>query len=266
MGRRKSKQSISGKSRESGIALLNKTAAFYFCPMINVTTAMILAAGKGTRMGPLTRQVPKPMLPVRGKPILEHIVRHLATHGIRKIVINVHYLPDVIVNYFGDGSRWGVTILYSRESQLLETGGGVANARPFFPDETVFLANGDVLCDVTPQELIGLHALKGARVTLTVLPSQNYREYSLILYDRNYRVVDILPKGTSPPPGVSSGIYTGHALLHPRAIGHLNPVPHSIVSMLFKPLIETNGIYVYPYSGKWIDFGTREKYTQITNK
>ena len=130
----------------------------------------------------------------------------------------------------------------------------------------MFLANGDVLCDVTPQELISIHAFNDARATLTVLPSQNYREYSLILYDRNYRVVNILPKGTAPPPGVSSGIYTGHAMLHPRAIERLNPVPRSIVFMLFKPLIETNEIYVYPYSGKWIDFGTREKYTQITNK
>jgi len=216
MSRRKSKQSVSGKSSESGNALLNKMDVSYFWRMMNVTTAMVLAAGKGTRMGPLTQRVPKPMLPVQGKPI------------IRKIIINVHYLPEAIVNYFGDGSRWGVSILYSRESQLLETGGGVAYARPLFFDETVFLANGDVLCDVTPQELMGVHAFKNARVTLTVFPSQNYKEYSLILYDRDNRVVDILPRGTPPPRGVSTGIYTGHALLHPLAIARLTPVPHSI--------------------------------------
>ncbi len=226
---------------------------------------MILAAGKGTRMGSLTRNLPKPMLPVNEKPILEHIIRHLAEHGIRKIVINVHYLPQKIMEYFEDGRRWGVTILYSHEPQLMDTGGGVATARPFFEGEPLLLVNGDVLCDVTPQQLFAAHLLQEAWVTLTVIPSRNYQEYGLVVFNDSLDVVAILPKGEPPPPGMHSGIYSGHAFLHPGVVKLLKPVPRSIVTMLFKPLIARGKIKAYPFKGQWIDFGTSEKYTQVTN-
>ena len=86
---------------------------------------MILAAGEGKRLRPLTRYLPKPMLPLAGRPLLEHIIIHLRDCGVTRLAINLHHLPEVVMSYFGDGSRWNVSLLYSVEEQLLGSAGGV---------------------------------------------------------------------------------------------------------------------------------------------
>ncbi len=216
-------------------------------------------------MGAYTQQMPKPMLPVQGKPILEAIVHHLARQGIKKIVVNVHYLPEKIMAYFADGRQFGVTMVYSKEPQLLNTGGGVAFASRFFTDEIVFLTNGDVWCDVTPGQLLAHQLFHQSWVTLNVVPSTNYQEYALVGFDEFNRVVQFFPRGKPPSPNVRTGIYTGQALLHPRAIVRLSRKPHSIVQSLFIPLIALHKITVHVHTGLWIDFGTQKKYAQVTN-
>ncbi len=234
--------------------------------MWKITTAMVLAAGRGTRMGTLTQNLPKPMLPVQGKPILETIIRQLATEGIRKVVVNVHYLPEKIIEYFKDGQAFGVTMVYSREARLLNTGGGVAYAARFFPYETIFLTNGDVWCDVAPRQLLAHQLFHQSWVTLNVVPSRNFTEYALVGFDDAGKVRQFFPRGTPPPEGIRTGIYTGQAVLHPRAVALLPQKPESIVTLLFKPLISLQKITVHVHKGKWIDFGTQKKYTQVTNQ
>ncbi|MGB2465790.1 MAG: nucleotidyltransferase family protein, partial [Porticoccaceae bacterium] len=106
--------------------------------------AMILAAGYGKRLRPLTETTPKPLLPVGGKPLMQHHIERLAAAGIRDLVINTSWLAEQIEDYFADGAEFGVSIDWSRESQPLETGGGIAHALPLLDDQPFLLINGDI--------------------------------------------------------------------------------------------------------------------------
>ena len=125
----------------------------------SITTAMILAAGRGERMRPLTDKTPKPMLEVGGKRLIEWHLHKLVAAGIKRVVINLHWLGEQISDYFGDGSQWGLTILYSTESPVLETAGGIAKALPLLKTQQApgfLLVNGDVWSDIDYATLLGL--------------------------------------------------------------------------------------------------------------
>src|SRR3954469_4313488 len=110
--------------------------------------AMVLAAGQGTRLRPLTDRVPKALVPVAGRPMIEYPLLLLKHYGIHEIVINLHHFGEQIEAYLGDGKRFGLQISYSKERQLLDTGGGLRKAKPFFKDETFLVINTDVLIDL----------------------------------------------------------------------------------------------------------------------
>ncbi|HJX01896.1 MAG TPA: nucleotidyltransferase family protein, partial [Candidatus Humimicrobiaceae bacterium] len=110
--------------------------------------AMVLAAGLGTRLRPLTDLISKPMAPIVNRPVMEHIIRLLVEHNFTDIVCNLHWYPDEIRNYFGDGSKWGANIVYSYEKKLLGTAGGVKNVEDFFEDNTFLVISGDALTDI----------------------------------------------------------------------------------------------------------------------
>src|SRR5690606_25874488 len=119
--------------------------------------ALILAAGEGSRLRPLTLDRPKPMLPIGGVPILQHQVDYLRSHGITEIAINLHYKPEVIVDHFGDGSSFGVRITYSREARLLGSAGAAKQLDWYF-DDTFIVLYGDVLTNLDIGQLIAFHA------------------------------------------------------------------------------------------------------------
>ena len=121
--------------------------------------AMILAAGRGERLRPLTDTTPKPMLPLNGKPLLEHHINRLVAIGVKDIVINTCWLGEQIEAYFADGRDFGVNISWSRESKALETGGGIRHALPFLGDQPFLLINGDVWSDFPLAELNHLDIL-----------------------------------------------------------------------------------------------------------
>src|SRR5919108_6583302 len=110
--------------------------------------AMLLAAGLGTRLRPITYEVPKPLVPVLGTPVMEHIVRLLARHGFDDVVCNLHYFPDQIKERFRDGSPWDLRLVYSYEEELLGTAGGVRNVRDHFEGQTFLIISGDALTDI----------------------------------------------------------------------------------------------------------------------
>ncbi len=126
---------------------------------------MILAAGEGKRLRPLTRYLPKPMLPLAGRPLLEHIIIHLRDCGITRLAINLHHLPEAVMGYFGAGSRWGVSLRYSVEEQLLGSAGGVKRLQPFF-DDTFLLYYGDVYTQADLRPMIEFHRRSGAAATM----------------------------------------------------------------------------------------------------
>ena len=116
--------------------------------------AMILAAGLGYRMRPLTLKIPKPMLPIAGKPLLQHHIERLASVGIRELIINTHWLAHIIEDYFKTGETFGVSIMWSKESQLLDTGGAVVAALPLLGTAPFLLLNGDIWTDYPLERLI----------------------------------------------------------------------------------------------------------------
>lgn len=133
--------------------------------------AMILAAGKGTRLHPLTETMPKPMVPVVGRPVLEHTVCWLRDHGVRRIAINLHHLPESVRNHFGDGGRLGVDIRYSEEPELLGTAGGVKKIEAFFEDPFLVIY-GDVLTDLDLTALVAVHRSRAGQPHATLALDQ----------------------------------------------------------------------------------------------
>src|SRR5208282_4569601 len=131
--------------------------------------AMVLCAGYGTRLGDLTREVPKPMLSVGDRPMLEHILCHLKRHGFDQVVVNLHFMPEVIQNHFAEGTRWGLQLTYSHEPQLLGTAGGTKKMEPFFSGDEPFLVQyGDIVTNQDFTAMLRFHRERGALATLLV--------------------------------------------------------------------------------------------------
>jgi mannose-1-phosphate guanylyltransferase len=150
--------------------------------------AMVLAAGLGTRLRPLTFQITKPMVPVLDRPVMEHILDLLDTHGIGAVIANLHYFPDTIREHFG--SR----ISYHYEPELLGTAGGVRACAEFLGDESFLVISGDALTDIDLQAMADRHAQAGGIATLAVKQVTDTREYGVVLHDREGRVIGFQEK------------------------------------------------------------------------
>jgi len=122
--------------------------------------AMVFAAGQGLRLRPLTDRIPKALVPVAGRPMIEYPLRLLRHYGIREIIINLHHLGEQIEAYLGGGKKFGLEIIYSREPELLDTGGGLLKAKAFLDHETFIVINTDVFIDLSLAELIAFHKSK----------------------------------------------------------------------------------------------------------
>src|SRR5215207_6320996 len=149
---------------------------------------MVMAAGLGTRLRPLTDFLPKPMMPVANRPVLHHLLNLLHRHDVREVGINLHAFPDLIQAYFGDGSSLGMTIEWSHEEELLGTAGGTKKLEQFWGGETILITSGDGLHDVDVTALLGHHRRTGALATLTVKPVSDPSDYGVVILDRDTRV------------------------------------------------------------------------------
>lgn len=149
--------------------------------------AMVLAAGLGTRLRPVTYSMPKPMVPVVNRPVMEHIVRLLAEHGLTEIVANLHWFPETIESHFGDGSDLGVSITYSREEALLGTAGGVRNAAEELGDEFLVIS-GDALTDVDLTAMREFHRSHDGIATLATLRVEDTSGFGVVITDGEGRI------------------------------------------------------------------------------
>ena len=156
--------------------------------------AMIMAAGKGTRLRPITDLVPKPMAPIVDRPALYHILRLLQRHGSREVVINLHHLPDAITGYFGDGARMGLKIEYSFEPELLGTAGGVKNNEAFLAGGTFLVISGDALTDIDLTGLVAAHRRRGSIATLAVKEVADPSLFGVVVADDDDRVLGFQEK------------------------------------------------------------------------
>ncbi len=160
--------------------------------------AMILAAGLGTRLRPLTETTPKPLLPVAGRPLVAYALDLVARAGIREVVLNVHYLAEQIRAALGTGDAFGVKISYSVEQQLLDTGGGIAAARQFLEGDSFAVVNADVYIEGDLRELLSFHRKKGALMSLWVRPDPDAARKDDVRADSTGRVHAILGHTTAP--------------------------------------------------------------------
>lgn len=156
--------------------------------------AMVLAAGLGTRLKPITYNIPKPMVPVIDRPVMAHLLGLIERHGFTDAVANLHYFPDTIRDYFGDGSAFGVNLSYNHEPELLGTAGGVRAVRDHLGDEPFLIISGDALTDIDLTALVERHRATGGVATLTVKRVPDTREYGVVLHDSAGRITGFQEK------------------------------------------------------------------------
>lgn len=226
--------------------------------------AMVLAAGLGTRLRPLTDLISKPMAPIVNRPVMEHIVRLLAKHNFTDIVCNLHWYPDEIRNYFVDGSRWGVNIVYSYEKKLLGTAGGVKNVEDFFEDNTFLVISGDALTDIDLTAAAEFHKKKGGVATLILSEVEDASQYGVVLIDENKRIKGFQEKplsGEAESNLANSGIY----FFEPGIFSSM-PCCGEFCDFgknVFPGLLSKNIVYYgYRHNQYWNDVGSLDEYQQ----
>ena len=221
-----------------------------------------MAGGEGTRLRPLTSNQPKPMVPIVGKPCMEHILELLREHGFEDVVITVAFLPQAIRSYFGDGTSIGLNLQYSVEESPLGTAGSVRLASDAL-DETFLVISGDALCDIDLRQIVDFHKEKGAAVTIGLKSVENPLEFGIVVTDEDGKVERFLEK---PSWGqvFSDTINTGIYVLEPEVLKHIpTDRPYDFSKELFPLLLEMGRpIYGYVCEGYWQDIGNLDQYRQ----
>ncbi|MDP4219568.1 MAG: sugar phosphate nucleotidyltransferase [Bacteroidota bacterium] len=224
--------------------------------------AIIMAGGFGTRLRPLTMSIPKPMVPLMNKPMMEHIVNLLKEHDIRDLTSLLFFQPDAITSYFGDGSAFGVHMRYTRAEADYGTAGSVRNATEQYGiKERIIIISGDVLTDFNLSEAIAFHEKKKAKATIVLTRVKNPLQYGVVITEEDGRVARFLEK---PSWGevFSDTINTGIYILEPEAFERI-PYrrEHDFSKDLFPLLLDENaGLYGYVASGYWRDIGNLIEY------
>ncbi len=222
--------------------------------------ALFLAGGLGTRLRPITNDLPKPMVPIIGKPLLERNIERLKKYGVDEIVLSTCYKPGKIKDYFKDGSDFGVRINYVTEDVPLGTAGAIKNAQDFFND-TFLVFNADILSDIDFSEMIRFHKEKGALATIAVTQVENPSAYGVIEHDENGYITAFKEK---PKPHESSSklINAGVYIFEPELLDEI-PVGRAVsVERETYPTLLEKGykIAVYDKCSYWLDLGTPDKY------
>jgi len=225
--------------------------------------ALFLAGGKGLRLQPLTNKVPKPMVPIMNKPLLERTIASLKKSGITEIVISTCYQPDYIKNYFSNGEDFDVKIEYIVEDFPMGTGGAIKKAGAQFND-TFIVFNSDILSDIDIQEMIHYHKSSNALATIAVAEVENPSAYGVIENDINGYAVSFIEK-PQPDQITSNFINAGIYIFELKILEEIpENRPVSIEKETFPLLLSKEyKIGVYKSRGYWIDIGTLEKYKQV---
>lgn len=225
--------------------------------------AMILAAGLGTRLRPLTNTVPKPLLPVFGTPLIVWNLLLLKRHGFRDVVINLHHLAPMIEQALGNGSKFGLRIIYSHEPVVLGTGGGIKQAEPYFSGEPVLVVNGDTLFEMDLDALCEFHRASQAAATLVLREDPDATQWGLVEVGADHRIVRITGKGTASAVPTMPRMFAGIHILTPRL---LREVPKGVASSIIDPYVAAiergESVLGYDIKGYWSDIGTAQRYAQ----
>lgn len=222
-----------------------------------ITKGMILAAGLGTRLRPLTDTIPKPLIDVGDRKIIEYNLALLGRSGIKDIAINLHHLGNQIESFLGDGRKYGVNLKYFHESKILGTGGGIKNAGGFFGEEHFVAINSDILTDLDLRDVMGFHFSSNASATLVLRPLGKGEAYTPVLVGGD-RLVEF---------GTGDMMYTGVQVIDPSILKFLPENMFSdIVSDVFIPLLKQGiRISAYIHDGFWMEIGTKDKLDELNS-
>ncbi|HEY9641073.1 MAG TPA: NDP-sugar synthase, partial [Coleofasciculaceae cyanobacterium] len=238
--------------------------------------AMILAAGKGTRVRPITYTTPKPMIPILQKPVMEFLLELLKQHGFDKIMVNVSHLANEIENYFRDGQRFGVEIAYSFEGSIVDgelvgsalgSAGGMRRIQDFSPffDDTFVVLCGDALIDLDLTEAVRQHRAKGSIATIVTksVSREEVSSYGIVVTDETGRIKAFQEK-PSVEEALSTNISTGIYIFEPEIFNYIpSGVEYDIGGQLFPKLVEIGApFYGIPMDFEWVDIGKVPDYWQ----
>ena len=223
---------------------------------------MILAAGLGTRLRPLTNTLPKPLIPINGRPLIEYTLLLLKKYQIQEIIINIHHHGRQIRNALGSGSRWGLKISYSDEPEILGTGGGLKKVESFLSDGTFLVINGDILTNFDLNQAALFHARKKSVATLVLREDPDADSWGALEIDAGDRVRTIRgqpPQNQSNPAG--KRMFSGIHILDPRIFRYLPGEAYSNIMDVYLEMIKSGeSIAGFTMDSYWMDIGTPERY------
>lgn len=225
--------------------------------------AMLLAAGLGTRLRPLTERLPKCLVRVGDRPMIDYPLRLLRHYGVREIIVNIHHLGDRVEEYLGNGSRFGVEITYSREDVLLDTGGGLLGAKEFLDQGTFVMINSDVLIDLRLDDVLRFHRAQSAVATLVLRKDPMADSYGPISTDSSGRIHKFLHY--EGPHQVSVALekfmFTGVHVIEPKIFQYMAGTEPFSITRLTYPMMLTRSerLFGFRFDGEWQDLGTNER-------
>ncbi len=228
--------------------------------------AMVLAAGFGTRLLPLTESLPKPLVPVANRPLIAFCLDRLKACGVIEAAVNLHHLGDTIREELGDGSGLGLSLTYSPEDEILGTGGGLVRMRPFLDRGTFFVLNGDVLSGVDLAKALDFHKRLGARATMVVRPLPDGAGYTPLEADASGRLVFFKGVGQKPRGKTRACMFCGVHVFEPDVFDFLPAEGFACINDQAYTAMLAAGLTVgaFWYEGPWFDLGTPQRYLEAS--
>jgi len=233
--------------------------------------AIILSAGYGTRLWPLTEDRTKPAIPILGKPLVGYVAEYIAAYGFDDIVVNLHHRPESVRAALGDGSKFGVKLRYVEEPMILGTGGALDNTREFFTDETFLSINGKIITDIDLNAALETHRQSNALATLVLLRNRKRERFSMVEVEQG-RITGF---GGMPDAGGMSEasasepeplMFTGIQLLEPRIFEYIprNVFSHTVTDVYIPAIAKGETIAAHIASGTWRELSTLKRYLDIS--
>jgi NDP-sugar pyrophosphorylase family protein len=227
--------------------------------------AIVLSAGYGTRLWPLTEDRTKPAIPILGKPLVGYVAEYLAGYGIDEIVVNLHHRPESVRRALGDGSRFGVTLHYVDEPEILGTSGALDNTRAFFERETFVVVNGKIITDIDLNAALDTHRKSNAIATLVLLPNARRERFSAVETEGG-----LIKKFGGMPVDSGSGpvplMFTGIHILEPRILDYVprGVFSDSVIHVYPKAIAAGEILVGHVAAGKWRELSTLKRYLDIS--
>jgi NDP-sugar pyrophosphorylase family protein len=227
--------------------------------------AIILSAGYGTRLWPLTEDRTKPAIPILGKPLVGYVAEYLASYGFDEIVVNLHHRPDSVRKALGDGSRFGVKLHYVEEPEILGTSGALDNTREFFDRETFLVVNGKIITDVDLQAALETHRKTNALATLVLLPNTRRERFSIVETDQG-RITGFAGMPDRDAVGPAPLMFTGIHIMEPRIFDYIprGIFSDSVTHVYPKAMANGETISAHVANGKWRELSTLSRYLDIS--